>query len=154
MLTEEEKHEILEEVKLYPYPKVACLDALKIVQKYRGWVPDELIRDIGEFLAMPADEVDGIATFYSRIYRHPVGRHVILVCDSVSCMIMGYEKIYDHLSERLGIHFGETTADQRFTLLPNSCLGDCDHAPAMMIDNDLYNMLKIEMLDSLLEKYQ
>ena len=154
MLTEEEKQEILEEVKLYPYPKVACLDALKIVQNHRGWVPDESIHDIGEFLDIPADEVDGIATFYSRIYRHPVGRHVILVCDSVSCMVMGYEPVYDHLSQKLGIRFGETTADQRFTLLPNSCLGDCDHAPAMMIDNDLYNMLTVEILDKLLDNYQ
>lgn len=154
MLTEEEKQEILEEVKLYPYPKVACLDALKIVQNHRGWVPDESIHDIGEFLDMPADEVDGIATFYSRIYRHPVGRHVIIVCDSVSCMVMGYKAIYDHLSQKLDIRFGETTSDNRFTLLPNSCLGDCDHAPAMMIDNDLYNMLTVEILDKLLDNYQ
>jgi len=153
MLTEEEKKEILEEVKLYPYPKVACLDALKIIQNHRGWVPDESIRDIGEFLDMPPDEVEGVATFYSRIYRHPVGRHVILVCDSVSCMVMGYEPIYDQLSQKLGIRFGETTSDNRFTLLPISCLGDCDHAPAMMIDNDLYNRLTIEMLNELLEKY-
>ena len=118
MLTSLEKKEILEEVKLYPYPGAACLDALKIIQHHRGWVSDEAVKDIGDFLELSATEVDSIATFYSRIYRHPVGRHVILVCDSVSCMIMGYDRLYDHLSGKLGIHFGETTPDNKFTLLP------------------------------------
>lgn len=153
MLTEQEKHEILEEVKLYPYPAVACLDALKIVQQHRGWVTDESVSDIAALLSLSTEHVDGVATFYSRIYRHEVGRHVILICDGISCMIMGYESVYDHIFEKLNIRFGETTSDKRFTLLPVSCLGDCDHAPAMMIDNDLYNNLTIEKLDQLLEKY-
>ncbi len=153
MLTEKEKQEILEETKLYPYPQVACLDALKIVQHHHGWVTDESVKNIAELLGMSADEVDSVATFYSRIYRQPVGRHVILICDSISCMIMGYEPVYDHISKKLGIRFGETTHDQRYTLLPISCLGDCDHAPAMMIDNELYDRLDIEKIDHLLEKY-
>jgi NADH-quinone oxidoreductase subunit E len=153
MLTEEEKKEILEEVKLYPYPGGACLDALKIVQHHRGWVSDEAIKDIGDFLEMSPTEVDSIATFYSRIYRHPVGRHVILLCDSVSCMIMGYDMLYDHLSKKLGIKYGETTPDNRFTLLPVSCLGDCDHAPAMMIDDKLFNRLSTDTVDEMLESY-
>lgn len=153
MLTEQEKHEILEEVKLYPYPAVACLDALKIVQQHRGWVTDESVSDIAALLSLSTEHVDGVATFYSRIYRHEVGRHVILICDGISCMIMGYESVYDHIFEKLNIRFGEITSDKRFTLLPVSCLGDCDHAPAMMIDNDLYNNLTIEKLDQLLEKY-
>jgi NADH-quinone oxidoreductase subunit E len=153
MLTEEEKHEILEEVRLYPYPAAACLDALKIVQSHRGWVTDESVRDIGALLSLSAEHVDSVATFYSRIYRHEVGRHVILICDGISCMIMGYEPVYDYISDKLDIIFGETTLDKRFTLLPVSCLGDCDHAPSMMIDNDLYNNLTTEKIDQLLEKY-
>ena len=154
MLTEEEQKEILEEVKHYPYPAVACIDALKIVQHHRGWVSDESIKDIARILMMSNEEVDGVATFYSRIYRKPVGRNIILLCDSVSCMIMGYESIYDYLTKKLGIRFGETTSDGRFTLLPISCLGDCDHAPAMMINDDHYNNLTIEILDEILAKYQ
>jgi NADH-quinone oxidoreductase subunit E len=153
MLTEQEKYEILEEAKLYPYPSVACLDALKIVQHHRGWVTDESVRDIAALLSLSAEHVDGVATFYSRIYRHEVGRHVILVCDGISCMIMGYEPVYQYISEKLGIRFGKTTPDKRFTLLPVTCLGDCDHAPSIMIDNDLYNNLTIEKTDQLLEKY-
>ncbi|MGD0340284.1 MAG: NADH-quinone oxidoreductase subunit NuoE [Bacteroidales bacterium] len=153
MLTEEEKREILEEAEHYPYPAVACIDALKIVQRHRGWVSDESVKDIAAILGMSDEETDGVATFYSRIYRKPVGRNVILVCDSISCMIMGYKSIYDYLSDKLGIKFGETTTDGRFTLLPISCLGDCDHAPAIMINDDHFNNLTIEKVDELLDNY-
>jgi NADH-quinone oxidoreductase subunit E len=154
MLTEIEKKEILEEAENYPYPAVACIDALKIVQLHRGWVSDEAVRDVAQILLMSDEEVDGIATFYIRIYRKPVGRNVILICDSVSCMIMGYGSIYEYLSKSLRISFGETTADGRFTLLPISCLGDCDHAPAMMINNDHFNNLTVEKVDELRGNYK
>ncbi len=154
MLSETEIKEIEEEIKQYPYPAVACIDALKIVQKHRGWVSGDAIKDIAGLLNISADEVDGVATFYSRIYRQPVGRNVILLCDSVSCMVMGYQSLYKYMSDKLGISFGETTGDKRYTLLPISCLGDCDNAPAMMINNDHYNRLTAEMIDELLERYK
>ena len=154
MLSEEEIKEIQEEIKQYPYPAVACIDALKIVQNYRGWISDESIKDIAQLLSISNEEVDSVATFYSRIYRRPVGRNVILICDSVSCMIMGYESIYSYISKKLGISFGGTTSDGRFTLLPNSCLGDCDNAPAMMINNDHFNRLTIGNIDELLSRYK
>jgi NADH-quinone oxidoreductase subunit E len=154
MLSELEIEEIQEEIRQYPYPAVACIDALKIVQKHRGWISDESVKDIAAMLEMSAEEVDGVATFYTRIYRKPVGKNIILLCDSMSCLVMGYESLYDHISKKLGIAFGETTPDDRFTLLPNSCLGDCDNAPAMMINNDHYHNLTIEKIDELLEKYK
>lgn len=154
MLTKEEIGEIEEEIDQYPYPAVACIDALKIVQKHRGWVSDESVEDIAELLNISIAEVDGVATFYSRIYRKPVGRNVILICDSVSCLVMGYESLYMYISGKLGISFGGTTPDGRFTLLPVSCLGDCDNAPAMMINNDHFNRLTIEMIDALLLSYK
>ena len=154
MLIEEEIREINEEIKQYPYPAVACIDALKIVQKHRGWVSDESVKDIAQLLGISNEEVDGVATFYSRIYRKPVGRNVILVCDSVSCMIMGYESLYEYISGKLGIAFGGTSTDGRFTLLPISCLGDCDNAPAMMINNDHFNRLTADIIDELLERYK
>ena len=154
MLNDQEKKEILEEVKQYPNPAVACIDALKIIQHHRGWVSDESVKDIAQILRISNEEVDGVATFYSRIYRKPVGRNVILICDSVSCMIMGYGSIYEYISKKLGISFGETTSDGRFTLLPISCLGDCDHAPAMMINNDHFNKLTVEKIDELLGYYK
>jgi NADH-quinone oxidoreductase subunit E len=154
MLTEEEKKEIQKEVKQYPYPAVACIDALKIVQQHRGWISDESVKDIAQVLRISSEEVDSVATFYSRIYRKPVGRNVILICDSVSCMIMGYESLYQYISKKLGISFGGTSSDGRFTLLPISCLGDCDNAPVLIINNDHFNRLTIEKIDELLERYK
>jgi len=150
MLNDQEKHEILEEAKAYPHLQAVCIDALKIVQEHHGWISDDSIREIAEFLKMSEEEVDSIATFYSRIYRSPVGRNVILLCDGISCMIMGYESIYKYISEKLNISFGGTTKDGRITLLPVSCLGDCDKSPAMMINNELYNLLTLDKIDDLL----
>jgi NADH-quinone oxidoreductase subunit E len=102
---------------------------------------------------MSPDELDGVATFYNLIFRRPVGRHVILICDSVSCWIMGYEALREAFHARLGVRLGETTADGRFTLLPIVCLGACDHAPTIMIDEDLHHDVDAARLDSLLERY-
>jgi NADH-quinone oxidoreductase subunit E len=154
MLTEKEKEELQEEMKLYPYPAAACVDALKIVQRHRGWISDAALQDIAGALKMSVDEVDGIATFYTRIYRRPVGRNIILICEGISCMVLDYESIYEYISGKLGIRFGETTNDNRFTLLPVSCLGDCDHAPVMMINDDHYNNLDKAKVDEILEKYE
>jgi NADH-quinone oxidoreductase subunit E len=153
MLTNIEKEEIKKETALYPYPQAACIDALKIVQEHRGWLSDEAIGDVATELNMSPEEVDSIATFYTRFYRKPTGRNIILICDSVSCMIMGYGTLYRHIAEKYQIGFGETTKDGRFTLLPISCLGDCDHAPAMMINHDHYNHVSPDSIDSILDKY-
>lgn len=154
MLTEEEKAEIEAEIPRYELRSAACVDAMKIVQKHRGWVSDESIRDIAAFLDMTQDELDGVATFYNLIFREPVGKHIILLCDSVTCWIMGYNKIREALKERLHVDFGGTTTDQQFTFLPIVCLGTCDHAPAMMVDDDLYRDLRPDQLDGILAKYR
>lgn len=154
MLSREERHEIEAALKHYPHKQGAGIDALKIVQQHRGWVSDEGIADLAEFLEMTPAELDSIATFYNLIFRKPVGRHRILLCDSVSCWIMGYEQVRDHLMQRLGIGLGGTTADGCFTLLPNVCLGTCDHAPALMIDDDLYRDLSPEGIDEILDRYR
>lgn len=154
MLSVEEINEIAVETAHYPKREAGCIDALKIVQRHRGWVSDESVHDIAVHLGMSATDVDSVATFYNLIYRKPVGRHVISICDSVSCWIMGYEQMRKHLHERLGIGFGETTPDNRFTLLPTVCLGCCDHAPAMMVDSDLHSDLDPRKIDAQLENYK
>jgi len=154
MLTEKERQEIDQEIEHYPHKKAASIEALKVIQKHRGWVSDENIRDIARYLEMTPDELDGVATFYNLVFRKPVGRHVILVCDSVSCWVMGFETLMDHLKQKLGVQLGETTKDERFTLLTIPCLGTCDRAPALMIDNDLHRDLTTEKLDKILEQYK
>jgi NADH-quinone oxidoreductase subunit E len=153
MLSAEEIKEIDAEAARYPKREAVCIDALRIVQRHRGWISDESLRDIAAHLGMSAADVDGIATFYNLIYRKPVGRHVIMICDSVSCWIMGYDRMRKHIQQRLAIQPGETTADGRFTLLPIVCLGCCDRAPAMMVDGDLHGDLDSQKIDSALENY-
>lgn len=153
MLTPEEIQEIEHEVTLFPRRQAACIEALKVVQNHRRWVSDENIRDIAGLLQMSAEEIDGVATFYNLIYRRPVGRHVILLCDSVSCYIMGYESVLQYLEKKLGIKYGETTADGKFTLIPVPCLGTCDHAPAMMVGKDLHRDLTPDKIDKILIEY-
>ncbi len=153
MLDPEEKQEIEAEFPKYPTKRAVAIDAMKIVQRRRGWVSDENVKEIAEFLDVPAGEIDGTATFYNLIFRKPVGRHVILICDSVSCWIVGYDRLRAHLVSKLGIEVGETTPDGRFTLLPMVCLGACDKAPVMMIDDDLHVDLTPEKIDRILEDY-
>jgi NADH-quinone oxidoreductase subunit E len=150
MLSEQEKHAIDAEMQHYPDRRAVCIDALKIVQRHRGWVSDDSLRDVADHLRMPPAELEAVATFYDMIFRKPVGRHVILLCDSVSCWIMGYERLREHLRARLGIDFGQTTPDGRFTLLPKVCLGACDHAPALMIDDALHRDVDEAALDRIL----
>lgn len=153
-ISEEIKKEIEEIYQHFPQKSAACIEGLKVIQKHHRWVSDEAVKELAEILEMSPDAIDSVATFYSLIFRKPVGRHVILVCDSVSCWIMGYEKIAEYLKEKLSIGFGETTKDDRFTLLTISCLGTCDRAPAMMIDEDLHRDLTADKIDEILKNYE
>ena len=108
---------------------------------------------------LSTEEVAAVVKFLNKekmanlIYRQPVGRHVISMCDSVSCYVMGADGLAKDLEAKLGIRFGETTPDERFTLLPIVCLGACDKAPTMQIDEDLVENVSAEKLDEIFEKY-
>jgi NADH-quinone oxidoreductase subunit E len=154
MLSDEEKREIDAELLHYPTKRAVGMDALKIVQRHRGgWVSDDSLKDVAAYLQLTPDELDSVATFYNLVFREPVGRHVILICNSISCWVMGYGDLRARLHASLGIDLGQTTGDNRFTLLPIVCLGTCDHAPALMIDEDLYRDLSPDQLDAILAHY-
>ena len=154
MLTEQEKKEIQEELDKYAQKRAAGPEALKIVQRHRGWISDENLGDIAEYLDMTEEELDSVATCYNLIFRQPVGKHLILLCDSITCWLMDYESLYDHLTKKLNITFGQTTSDGLFTLLPTACLGACDKAPVMMIDDTLYVNLDAAKLDEIFDQYK
>ncbi len=141
ILTEEEIGAIEAEIEHLPDRESAAIDALKIVQSHRGWISDETLSAIAQLLGMSTHELDGIATFYNLIYRQPVGEKVILFCDSISCWLMDGDKVCKRIKDKLGVDYGETTADNKYTLLPVTCLGDCDHAPAMMVGDELHHDL-------------
>jgi NADH-quinone oxidoreductase subunit E len=152
-LSDAERSAIEHEMHHYEDPRAASIEALKIVQKARGWVPDGAADAIGEVLGIPASDVEGVATFYSQIFRQPVGRHIIRVCDSMTCYIGGHESVVESIQQQLGIGLGQTSTDGRFTLLPVCCLGNCDKAPALMIDDDTFGDVSPASVSQLLEAY-
>jgi NADH-quinone oxidoreductase subunit E len=154
MLTDNEKRDIEAEFRFYPDRPSACIEALRVVQRHRGWVSDEAVADVSDFLQLSPEHIDSVATFYNLIFREPVGRHIVLLCDSVSCSITGHDSLLRSLRERLGVDLGKTTPDGRFTFLPVACLGACDHAPAMMVDEDLHGGLSPETLQTILDRYR
>jgi len=135
-----------------PHPRELIVDVLRAIQDQHGWVPDEGVELAADILGLTPLQIEEIATFYDKIYRHPVGRKVIHVCDSICCWATGGEQVAEHLKQRLGIDFGQTTADGAFTLLPSCCLGACGEAPAMMIGHTIYGRLTPEKIDEALEK--
>jgi NADH-quinone oxidoreductase subunit E len=153
VLSDSERHEIEHEISHYPDARAASIEALKVVQKHRGWVPDGAIAPVAAMLGIPAADLEGVATFYSLIFRHPVGRHVIKVCDSIACHLTGHDELRDALSATLGVRYGETTRDGRFTLLPICCLGACDRGACLMIDDDLHGPVEPAQVEKLLEPY-
>jgi NADH-quinone oxidoreductase subunit E len=146
VLSDEEIAEIDAEIAHVPYRSAVAIDALKIVQAHRGWVSDESLRAIARHLRMSAEELDGVATFYNLIFRRPVGDRVILLCNSISCWIKGCDKMKQQIREQLGVDFGETTVDSRYTLLPVTCLGACDKAPVMMVGDELHENIDRQAL--------
>ena len=151
-LSKEEIAEIDAELAHVPIPAGAAIDALKIVQAHRGWISDESLKAIAQHLGMSAAELDGIATFYTLIFRRPVGEKVILLCNSVTCWIKGCDNLQQNISEQLGIGMGETTADNKYTLLPMTCLGACDKAPVLMVGDDLYEDVSPQSVATLFHK--
>jgi NADH-quinone oxidoreductase subunit E len=148
-LSDAELADIDKEISHAPYRDAVAIDALKIVQSYRGWVSDESLKAIAKYLGMSAAELDSIATFYNLIFRRPVGEKVILLCNSVTCWIKGYDAIKEKISQYLNIDLGETTTDNKYTLLPVTCLGACDKAPVMMVGDDLHENIDVENVNQI-----
>lgn len=153
MLTKELKAEIEHHIHDEAHRQAACTEALRIVQEHRGWIDEESLADIADFLGMTVHELDSVATFFNLIHRRPVGRNVIRICSSVSCWVMGYDPLREALLSKLGVKLGETTKDGKFTVVPNQCLGCCDRAPAFMVGHDLHTNVEIEKLEEILNAY-
>ncbi len=114
----------------------AMLEALRLIQQAEGWVSDDRLRAAADVLGVTPAELDNLASFYSMIFRRPVGETVILLCDGASCWLNGADAVRDAVTEKLGIGFGQTTADGKYTLINCACLGACDRAPAAAVGRD------------------
>jgi len=150
-LSEDEIKAIEYEIAIMETTQAAGIEALKIVQSHRGWISDDSLFAIADMLQMPVAQLEGVATFYNLIYRQPVGKHVIHLCNSIACHLLNYQKISQTLTSYLSIEFGQTTSDGEFTLLTNACLGGCDKAPVMMIGNKHYEHLTPERVVDILQ---
>ena len=155
MISDKLKSEIDHWVKKFPVDQKqsAVLPALRFAQEENGgWLSDEIMKSVAEYLSMPFIAVYEVASFYSMYELKPVGKNKLSVCTNVSCMLAGCDKIVKHLNKKLNIQFGETTPDQKYTLKEVECLGACANAPVMHVGHKYYEDLTPEKIDSILEE--
>lgn len=151
MIPEQLRQELQHRVAEAVTSREAAVDVMKELQRHYGWLTDEAVEEAAGLLGLSALQVEELATFYEMIYRRPVGKGVIHVCDSVSCWSMGGESLLRHLESLLGVGVGGTTADGAFTLLPCSCQGNCGDAPSIMIGEQLYGRVTPEIAEGILK---
>jgi NADH-quinone oxidoreductase subunit E len=143
--------EVLEALSHYPNQRSAALPVLWIAQREWGWITPAAMRLVARTLDVPETEVFGIATFYTMFNLKPVGRHHLQVCMTLSCSLMGSDRLFRHLEEKLGVGHGETTADGRFTLRRVECLAACGGGPCMQVNFAYHENLDEAKVDALLE---
>lgn len=133
-------------------PRESAVDVMKELQRHYGWLTDEAVGEAARLLGLSPLQVEELATFYEMIYRRPVGKRIIHVCDSISCWAMGGESLLAQLAAHMGIAVGGTTGDGLFTLLPCCCLGNCGESPTMMIGETIYGRLTLEIAVEVLQR--
>ena len=141
MIPDELRQRLVERVAGAFTRREAAVDVLKGLQAHYGWLTDEAMAEAAGLLGLSELQLEELATFYEMLYRRPVGKVVVHVCDSISCWSLGGESLLAGLATALGIGVGETTPDGLITLLPCCCLGNCVDAPAMMIGDQVYGRL-------------
>lgn len=155
MLTPASLAQIDREIAKYPpdQRQSAVMSALRIAQVEKGWLAIETMDFVADYLGMPAIAVYEVATFYNMYNTVPVGKYKVTVCTNISCMLTGAPEMVEHLKQRLGCGFGETSADGLFTLKEGECMGACGDAPLCLINNHrMEGFLTAEKIDTILEE--
>ena len=150
--SEKAKTEVAEALARYPVKRSAVMPVLWIAQREWGWLSTAALRLVAESVGLPESEVFGIATFYTMFNMKPVGRHHVQVCMTLSCSLMGSDRLFKHLEQKLGVGHGETTADGRYTLRRVECLAACGGGPCMQVGFDYHENLTEAKADAVLEK--
>ncbi len=136
----------------YPTKVALLLPALHAAQDEFGWLPGEVMDEIGAYIGIHPAQVREVASFYTMYNLKPVGKNHLKICTNVACSLRGADQLMEHCEKKLSIKCGETTPDRKFTLAEEECLGACGTAPAMMLGNDYHENLTIQKMDALLEK--
>ncbi len=152
MLPKELFENLRDRIAKVEHPRELAVDVMLTLQNHYGYASDEALKEAGKLLHMTPLELEELATFYDFIYREPVGRYVLHVCDGVVCWMNGYGSVLDYLLKKLNIRPGETTKDGLFTLLPTACIGYCDLSPAMLVNGRPYGPLTPEKIDEVLQR--
>ena len=134
----------------YPTKQAALLPLLWVAQETWGWVSKEAAEEVARILDLTPAHVDGVLTFYTMYNLAPVGRNLIQVCTSISCHLLGAEKLVEHCRHRLGIDLEGTTKDGKFTLVEVECIAGCDRAPSIMINDTYYEPVDETKLDDII----
>ncbi|MBZ5495109.1 MAG: NADH-quinone oxidoreductase subunit NuoE [Acidobacteriia bacterium] len=151
MLSEATRSRISVLMQRYPRARSALIPSLQLAQDEVGYLSHDAVREVAEIFTLSANEVYEVASFYTMLFKKPVGKYVIQVCTNISCLLCNCEQIMAHLQQRLGIKPGETTPDRRFTLLEVECLASCGTAPVVQINEDYHESLTVEKLDRILD---
>jgi NADH-quinone oxidoreductase subunit E len=152
MLSDTQKADLRKMVLASEHPKEKVIDILLALQENEGHLSDFSVQEAAELLNVDPVKIEEITTFYNTLYREPVGKYILTICDSVVCWMNGYIKIQEYLCQLLEIEMGQTTSDGMFTLLPGCCHGYCDHSPAILINKKIYGNLTIEKIDQLINQ--
>jgi len=155
MLSPEAIKKIDYELTKYPADQrqAAVMSALRIVQTERGWLSQESISEVAQYLGMPEIAAMEVATFYNMYDLSPVGKYKVTVCTNISCMLRGSDEIVNHLQQKLGVGFNEITPDGKFCLKEGECMGCCGGAPLMHVNNtQMHEFLTTEKVDAILEE--
>lgn len=135
----------------YPKKRSALIPSLQLAQKEVGFLSADTVCEIARIFELSPNEVNEVVSFYTMFYRKPLGKYVIQVCTNISCLICSAEEILTHLTRKLGIKPGETSADKKFTLMEVECLGSCGTSPVIQINEDYFEDLTLEKLDRILD---
>ncbi len=154
MLSEATLQQINKLIAKYPVRRSALIPSLHLAQQEIGYISPDVVREISGIFELTPNEVYEVVSFYTMLFKAPVGKYVLQVCTNISCLLCNSEGILTHLQKRLGIKPGETTPDKRFTLLEVECLASCGTAPVIQINDDYHENLTPEKLDRILDSLE
>lgn len=152
VLSEKTKNAILALQKKYPKKRSALIPALHLAQAENGYLSREIQQNIADLFDLELNEINAVITFYDMFFEEPVGKHILHICKNASCMLRGADQILENICSKLQIKPGETTKDQEFTVIASECLGACDLAPMMLVDERVVGPVQEDQVDKILRE--